>query len=166
MCAFVNTIQVDEIDEALELYEDIIFAYTETFKQREIAKSSGVSNSLDTGLDFRPFIGNALHNLGLLHFLNSDFKEALSFFVRARDSRKSLLGENHPDYLVSFSLYVHLYWPVPLLISSLRRHSQKLHYATTRWKISIWPMQSLSKLLASAKVIVRESQTSCKSLKS
>jgi len=160
-CA-VEHLQVDEIDEALELYEDIIYAYTETFKQREIAKSSGVSNSLDTGLDFRPFIGNALHNLGILHFLNSDFKDALSFFVRARDSRKSLLGENHADYLVSFSLYVHLYWPVPLLISSVRRHTQKLHCATTRWKISIWPTQSLSKLLASAKVIVRESQTSCR----
>ncbi len=53
-------------------------------------------------LDFRPFIGTALHNLGIINLLHGDFGAALSFFHRAAENRKACLNEGHVDYIVSF----------------------------------------------------------------
>ena len=92
----------DEIDEAMELFEDIIFAYYAYFEQSLKAREQ--NPNLQGGLgttDFKPFIGVALHNLGILNLLNGDYKEALSFFVRAVENRKACLGEGHPDHVVS-----------------------------------------------------------------
>ena len=92
----------DEIDEALELFEDIIFAYYAYFEQSLKAreKNPNLQGGLGT-TDFKPYIGVALHNLGILNLLNGDYKEALSFFMRAVENRKACLGEGHPDHVVS-----------------------------------------------------------------
>lgn len=94
----------DEIDEALELFEDIIFAYYAYFERSLKARER--NPELQSGLgttDFKPYIGAALHNLGILNLLNGEYKEALSFFSRALDNRKACLGEGHPDHVVSIN---------------------------------------------------------------
>jgi hypothetical protein len=95
----------DEIDEALLLFEDIIFAYYSYFENS--LKRREQNPHLQAGLgttDFKPYIGVALHNLGILNLLNGEYKEALSFFTRAVDNRKACLGEGHPDHVVSNSI--------------------------------------------------------------
>ena len=94
----VGHLQNDEFEDALELYEDIIYAYTENFtniEQRRFQQANEEST------DFRTYTGNALHNIGIINFLNGDFLEAQSFFQRAAESRKASLGDVHPDYLTS-----------------------------------------------------------------
>lgn len=100
--AALEHLKHDEIDEALELFEDIIFAYYSYFDHS--LKVREQNPSLQGGLgttDFKPYIGVALHNLGILNLLNGQYQEALSFFTRAIDNRKSCLGEGHPDHVVS-----------------------------------------------------------------
>lgn len=96
----------DEIDEALELFEDIIFAYYHYFeralKARE--KRPGRIPAKDAD-DFQAYIGVALHNLGILNLLNGEYKQAFSFFSRAIENKKACLGEGHPDHVVS-----NFYW--------------------------------------------------------
>jgi hypothetical protein len=91
----------DELDESIELFEDIIFAYYSYFEKslnmRE--KNPNLQSELGT-IDFKPYIGVALHNLGILNLLNGEYGEALSFFNRAMDNRRGHLGENHPDHIV------------------------------------------------------------------
>lgn len=100
--AALEHLKHDEIDEALELFEDIIFAYYKYFDDSLNVREQ--NPSLQGGLgttDFKPYIGVALHNLGILNLLNGQYQEALSFFTRAVDNRKSCLGEGHPDHVVS-----------------------------------------------------------------
>ena len=84
------------------MFEDIIFAYYAYFEQSLKAreKNPNLQGGLGT-TDFKPYIGVALHNLGILNLLNGDYKEALSFFMRAVENRKACLGEGHPDHVVS-----------------------------------------------------------------
>ena len=100
--AALGHLQHDEIDEALELFEDIIFAYYAYFEKSLKAREAnpGMGNGGIT--DFRPYIGVALHNLGILNLLNGEYKEALSYFGRAVENRKACLGEGHPDHVVRF----------------------------------------------------------------
>ena len=90
----------DEIDEALELFEDIIFAYYSYFEKslKEREKNPGVNGPPTT--DFKPYIGVALHNLGIMNLLNGRYREALSFFTRAVENRLACLGQGHPDHVV------------------------------------------------------------------
>ena len=83
----------DEIDEALELFEGIIFAYFSYFEHAQSQQGDKT--------DIKVYLGAALHNLGILNLLKGEYKEAFSFFTRAVDSRKASLGEGHPDHLVS-----------------------------------------------------------------
>lgn len=92
----------DEIDEALELFEDIIFAYYAYFEHSLKQRDANPQQEGGFGTtDFKPFIGVALHNLGILNLLNGEYKEAHSYFARAVENRKSCLGEGHPDHVVS-----------------------------------------------------------------
>jgi len=92
----------DEIDDAINLLEGIVFAYYSYFERslnfRE--KNPTLDNGAGT-IDFKPYIGMALHNLGLLNLLKGDYNEALSYFTRAVDNRKNNLGEDHPHYISS-----------------------------------------------------------------
>ena len=89
----------DEINEALELFEDIIFAYYAYFERLLKARERN-PGSAEGRTDFKPYLGVALHNIGILNLLNGDYSMALSFFKRAMESRKSSLGEGHPDHVV------------------------------------------------------------------
>ena len=91
----------DEIDEACELFEDIIFAYYSYFERSLKLRENNPLQEGGASTDFKPYIGVALHNLGILNLLKEEFQEALSFFTRAVDNRKSCLGEGHPDHVAS-----------------------------------------------------------------
>ena len=101
--AALNHLRFDQIDKAIELFEDIIFAYysyfEKTLKAREL--NPGLSENANGTTDFKPYIGVALHNLGVLHLLSGHYEEALSFFSRAVENRKVCLGEGHRDHVVS-----------------------------------------------------------------
>jgi hypothetical protein len=102
--AALGHLKHDEIDEALELFEDIIFAYYAYFEKSLKAREANPGMASGGITDFRPYIGVALHNLGILNLLNGEYKEALSYFGRAVDNRKACLGEGHPDHVVGFEL--------------------------------------------------------------
>ena len=87
----------NEIDDAINLVEGIVFAYYSYFERSLSLRESTGSGAVD----FKPYIGMALHNLGILNLLKGDYDEALSYFTRAVENRKSNLGENHPHYIVS-----------------------------------------------------------------
>jgi tetratricopeptide (TPR) repeat protein len=89
----------DEIDEALELFEDIIFAYYGYFEQSLQAREANPGGE-NVITDFRPYIGAALHNLGILNLLKGEYRQALSYFGRAVDNRRGCLGEAHSDHVV------------------------------------------------------------------
>jgi len=94
----------DEIDQSINLIEGVIFAYYSYFERSLTFLEKNPTS--DTGLgigttDFKPYIGMALHNLGVLNLLKGDYDEALSYFIRAVENRKSHLGEGHPQYIVS-----------------------------------------------------------------
>ena len=101
--AALTHLKHDEIDDSINLLEGIVFAYYSYFERsldfRE--KNPALDNGAGT-IDFKPYIGMALHNLGILNLLKGDYNEALSYFTRAVDNRKSNLGEDHPHYIVSF----------------------------------------------------------------
>jgi tetratricopeptide (TPR) repeat protein len=95
--AALGHLKHDEFDEALELFEDIIFAYYAHFEKTLAAREAGV---VDAGTTyFRPYIGVALHNLGILNLLKGEYREAVSYFGRALEYRQECLGEGHPDHL-------------------------------------------------------------------
>lgn len=92
----------DELDETIELYEDIIFAYYSYFERSLNLREKNMTVKSDVGsIDFKPYLGMALHNLGILNLLKGDYDEALSFFIRSVENRKSHLGEGHRDHIVS-----------------------------------------------------------------
>lgn len=90
----------DRIDEALECFEEIIFAYYNYFERSLKAREANPGGSHPT-TDFRPYIGAALHNLGVLNLLKGEYSQALSYFGRAVENRKGCLGESHNDHVVS-----------------------------------------------------------------
>lgn len=92
----------DEIDDSINLVEGIVFAYYSYFERSLNFREK--NPALDTGggtIDFKPYIGMALHNLGVLNLLKGDYDEALSYFTRAVENRKGNLGEDHPHYISS-----------------------------------------------------------------
>mmetsp|Transcript_11897 Transcript_11897/g.17031 ORF Transcript_11897/g.17031 Transcript_11897/m.17031 type:complete len:382 (-) Transcript_11897:332-1477(-) len=90
----IEHLKKDEFSEALKLYEQIIDSYTTTFKKRKEL------NAAD-GLNMSPFIGNALYNLGIIHFLDGNFAEALSYLEQSAENREAFNGVGHPDHLAS-----------------------------------------------------------------
>ncbi len=88
----------NEIDDAINLVEGIVFAYYSYFERSLSLREKGTGSA---EIDFKPYIGMGLHNLGILNLLRGDYEEALSYFTRAVENRKINLGENHPHYIVS-----------------------------------------------------------------
>lgn len=103
--AALRHLQQDEIDEAMELFEDIIFSYYAYFDRSLRAREANPGTDGADKTDFRPYIGVALHNLGILNLLKGQYREALSYFGRALDHRKVSLGEGHPDHVASLVKY-------------------------------------------------------------
>ena len=97
----------DELDEAIELFEDIIFAYYSYFERSLDMREKNPNTDIGGigSVDFKLYIGVALHNLGVLNLLKGEYGEALSFFTRAAENRRVHMGEEHPDHIVSIE------WP-------------------------------------------------------
>jgi hypothetical protein len=92
----------DEIDDSINLVEGIVFAYYSYFERSlNYREKNPTSDPASGPINFKPYIGMALHNLGILNLLKGDYDEALSYFTRAVDNRKGNLGEDHPHYIVS-----------------------------------------------------------------
>ena len=93
----------DELDEAIELFEDIIFAYYSYFERSLDMREKNPNADIGGigSVDFKLYIGVALHNLGVLNLLKGEYGEALSFFTRAAENRRTHLGDEHPDHIVS-----------------------------------------------------------------
>jgi hypothetical protein len=53
--------------------------------------------------DFKPYIGAALHNIGMVHLLKGHYEAAFTHFERAALNRSTRLGNGHVDYVVSAS---------------------------------------------------------------
>ena len=90
----IGHLKQDEFDDALDLYDDIIYAYTHSVFDTSEKKAE------DT-VDIRPYVGNALHNIGILYFLKGAFDKALSTFQKAIHTRQDCFGDTHPDTLAS-----------------------------------------------------------------
>jgi len=92
----------DEIDDSINLVEGIVFAYYSYFERSlNIREKNPTSGTHFGTIDFKPYIGMALHNLGVLNLLKGDYDEALSYFTRAVENRKGSLGDDHPHYISS-----------------------------------------------------------------
>jgi tetratricopeptide (TPR) repeat protein len=104
----------DEIDDSINLVEGIVFAYYSYFERSLDFREKNPTSETGFGtIDFKPYIGMALHNLGVLNLLKGDYDEALSYFSRAVENRKGNLGEDHPHYIVSskgFMFYDNFRW--------------------------------------------------------
>jgi hypothetical protein len=96
--AALSALLNDEIDQALDSYEEILFAYESYYQTSPEATSSFIKKGEDT--NFKPYIGIALQNLGILNMLNGDYNAAMTYFTRAIENRKCYLVEGHPDYVV------------------------------------------------------------------
>jgi hypothetical protein len=95
----------DEIDQSITLIEGVVFSYYSFFERSLNFREKNPTSDMGLGtIDFKTHIGVGLHNLGVLNLLKGDYEEALSYFSRAVESRKDHLGDNHPDYIVSFKL--------------------------------------------------------------
>ena len=97
--AAVQHLKYDELDDALALYEDIIDRYF-TFSEDHV-KNISDPTSQQTLTRFRPHIGSALHNIGIINMLRGDFDQAFKFLDRAVSNRTNDLGAGHPDHLAS-----------------------------------------------------------------
>ena len=97
--AALKHLKRNEIDDAISLVEGIVFAYYSYFERTLKLREQGFSTSAT--IDFKPYIGMGLHNLGILNLLKGEYEEALSYFNRAVENRRHNLGENHPLYIVS-----------------------------------------------------------------
>lgn len=93
----IDHLRHDEFDDALELYDDILYSYKETFKRR----NWNMNAAEDGNFCVQPYIGNVLHNKGIVNFLKQDFTEALSCFEQALESRKSRDDSSNPDELTT-----------------------------------------------------------------
>ncbi|KAL3913626.1 MAG: hypothetical protein SGILL_006413 [Bacillariaceae sp.] len=115
--AALHHLKHDEIDESIELFEEIIFAYYSYFERslNEREKNPSIEKGLQAA-DFQLYIGVALHDLGVLNLLKGEYVEALSFFTRAAENRRGHLGEGHPDHIVSEELVVK---ELPVAITAL-----------------------------------------------
>jgi hypothetical protein len=85
------------------LYEDIIFSYYRFFDGVLKKSEAELLEQNMTGKvsDFKPYIGAALHNIGMVHLLKGDHEAAFTHFERAVLNRAACLGNGHVDYVVS-----------------------------------------------------------------
>ena len=95
-----ENLRYDDLDEALSLYEDIIRTYYDVFEHIQGRKDSSSQSQIKR---LRVCIGTALHNLGVVHMLRGEYKEALNYFERAATNRKACSGTNTLDYLSSLA---------------------------------------------------------------
>jgi hypothetical protein len=98
--AAIAHLEHDEINEAIELVEDIIFAYYSYFEKSLSSREENPDKAGIGIVDFKPYIGAALHNLGILNLLRGEYSEALSYFSRSVENRKSQHGDGHPNHVV------------------------------------------------------------------
>jgi hypothetical protein len=91
-----------ELDEALVVYEKIILHLYDRIE--EVMKGAG-STSTESITEqikgFKPLIGTALHDLGVVHLVRGEHDKALNYFQRAATNRASCLGMRHLDHIVS-----------------------------------------------------------------
>jgi hypothetical protein len=101
--AALEHLKYDDFDDALMLYEDIIFSYYRYFDEVLKKGEDGLSMQDVTGnvSDFKPYIGAALHNIGMVHLLKGDHEAAFTHFERAQLNRATCLGIGHVDHVVS-----------------------------------------------------------------
>jgi len=100
--AVLTHLKHDEIDQSINLTEGIVFASYSFFERSLDFREKNPTSDTGVGMiDFKPYIGVGLHNLGVLNLLKGDYEEALSYFSRAVENRKSYLGNGHPDYISS-----------------------------------------------------------------
>jgi tetratricopeptide (TPR) repeat protein len=75
----------DEFDDALDLYEDVMYSYVTHF---------GVENDMQDGAPCssiaRQYIGNVWHNMGLIYMLKDDYRLALDCLEKAAEKRNSM----------------------------------------------------------------------------
>jgi tetratricopeptide (TPR) repeat protein len=94
----------DEIDAAIELYEEIAFTYNETFKAMENTRKLSRSKKPEKKqYGHKAYLGAVLHNIGILHMLKFDFNQAFYHFTRAAINRKSHFGVGSVDHMASLS---------------------------------------------------------------
>jgi hypothetical protein len=96
-------LKYDDFDDALMLYEDIIFSYYRFFDEILKKSETELLEQSMTGKvsDFKSYIGAALHNIGMVHMLKGDHEAAFTHFERAVLNRAACLGNGHVDYVVS-----------------------------------------------------------------
>ena len=101
--AALTHLKHDEMDQSITLIEGVVFSYYSFFERSlNLREKNPTSDMGFETINFKTYIGVGLHNLGVLNLLKGDYEEALSYFSRAVESRKDHLGDNHPDYIVSF----------------------------------------------------------------
>jgi tetratricopeptide (TPR) repeat protein len=101
----IEHLRRDEIDAAIELYDEIASTYAESFIETENKKQklSRKKSEKDRQSWYKVYIGAVLHNIGILHLLKFDFDKALYHFIRAAANRKSHFGAGNVDHLASLS---------------------------------------------------------------
>jgi len=103
--AAAENVKLNEFDDALEIYEDMLSAYQDSNPEQSQGseKSSKSRKSLPT--DRRPYIAATLHNIAIVHMLNLRFKRALPYLTKAVTIRREYLDEGDPDQVVSLVKY-------------------------------------------------------------
>lgn len=160
----LSSTQHDEIEAALELYEEVVTIYAEAFKETAKKRKKKDKN------DHKAYIGAALHNIGILQLLRFDFEEALSFFEKAAENRKDHFGEGSVDHMVRAVLFcrsgyllLSVVGMLTFLSFSLCRHrSARSHCAITLWMSMKRLIRASNKFLNLARTILLGLLTSCK----
>jgi hypothetical protein len=83
----------DDFSDALVMYESILDIYNNYAVENACSEHSIFQHKV--------YVATTLHNIGIIHLLNSNFQEAFTFFERATMIRASSLGVRHPDHIVS-----------------------------------------------------------------
>jgi tetratricopeptide (TPR) repeat protein len=101
----IEHLRRDEIDAAIELYDEIASTYAESFIETEHKKKKLSRKKPEKGRRswYKAYIGAVLHNIGILHLLKFDFDKALYHFIRAAANRKIHFGAGSVDHLASLS---------------------------------------------------------------
>jgi len=99
--AAMHHLKYDELEDALDLYHDILERYYTFSEDLHNRQEAGSKSSMRRLSEFRPFIGLALYNLGIVHMLRGEFQMACQIFDRAMTNRANHNhGGEHVDHLV------------------------------------------------------------------
>jgi hypothetical protein len=142
----IEHLKFDELDEALQLYEDIHRSYDKFFAQEiEQSASKSPKHRQHDVTTFKLFAGQAFHNIATIKLLQGEYFDALTFFERATLNRASSCGTGHPDHIVR------------LLIAGWGFVTQITLFAGSQWETL--PDRLLNLSLYSSAVIVSKNGT-------